>query len=74
MLSLEPQPWSESFDTAYLGVLEKTSDEFASGFGEPDASPSRRPRIMKPGHNQTLQPCQGMRTVCCGQYSQGQVV
>ena len=30
---LEPQPWSESFDTAYLGVVDEASDEVASGFG-----------------------------------------
>ena len=27
---LEPQPWSESFDTAYLGVVDEASDELAS--------------------------------------------
>ena len=30
---------------------------------KPDASPSSRPQIMNPGHNQTLQPCQAINIV-----------
>ena len=30
---------------------------------KPDASPSSRPQIMNPGHNQTLQPCQAINLV-----------
>eukprot|EP00435_Cladocopium_sp_Y103_P014976 s237_g3.t1 len=30
---LQPQPWSEVFDQAYLGVVEEFEDEISTGFG-----------------------------------------